>query len=202
MATFALDVGSRTEIPLLIAFADLTRFAAQSLHVSDERLAETIDAYYERVAARIEAAGGKLVKFVGDAALIVFQPEAVDAGIQALLDLKVDAKGGQEIGAPARLRSDGLGMPLDDQDPFRSGRRRSVWRGGRQALRRARQGGQRGGDARFDGRRALGRGISQARPRAAQAIQEAHPDHHVHPHRRPAPLPPSLSARLQNFTSA
>ncbi len=104
MATFALDVGSRTEIPLLIAFADLTRFAAQSLHVSDERLAETIDAYYERVAARIEAAGGKLVKFVGDAALIVFQPEAVDAGIQALLDLKEEVDHGFEaMGWECRL---------------------------------------------------------------------------------------------------
>jgi adenylate cyclase len=88
MATPALDVRSRTEIPLLIAFTDLTRFAFQSTRVGDAALADVMDAHYERVAARIEAAGGTLVKFVGDAALVVFPPDAVDRGVEALLALK------------------------------------------------------------------------------------------------------------------
>src|SRR5207248_2611833 len=79
---------SRAEVPLLLAFVDLTRFAAQSERVGDAELAEVIDAYYEQVAAAIEAAGGRIVKFIGDAALIVFPEEAVDRGVQALLDLK------------------------------------------------------------------------------------------------------------------
>ena len=87
MAT-ALEAPSRAELPLLIAFADLTRFAAQSLRVTDEALAQTMDAHYERVAARVEPAGGRVVKFIGDAALVVFPPEAVDGGVQALLELK------------------------------------------------------------------------------------------------------------------
>jgi adenylate cyclase len=89
----AFDLPTRRELPLLIAFVDLTRFAAQSLRVSDEELADTVDALYQRVAARVAAAGGRVVKFIGDATLAVFPASAVDAGVAALLDLKqeVDA---------------------------------------------------------------------------------------------------------------
>jgi adenylate cyclase len=86
IATF--EIASRAETPLLIVFADLARFAAQSSRVSDEKLAETIDAHYERVAARVEPVGGKVVKFIGDAALIVFTSDAIDEGVRVLLDLK------------------------------------------------------------------------------------------------------------------
>jgi adenylate cyclase len=78
----------RLEVPLLVAFIDLTRFGAQSQRVSDIDLAETLDTYYERVAVAIEAGGGRLVKFVGDGALAVFGEADVDRGVQALLDLK------------------------------------------------------------------------------------------------------------------
>ena len=83
-----LELATRTELPLLIAFADLSRFAAQSSRVSDAELADTMDTFYERVATRATAAGGKVVKFIGDAALLVFVEEAVDAGVQMLLELK------------------------------------------------------------------------------------------------------------------
>ena len=85
-----MDQSARAEVPLLIAFADLTRFAAQSLRVSDLALAATMDEFYQRLTARIEAAGGRVVKFIGDAALIVFPEEAADRGVAALLDLKQD----------------------------------------------------------------------------------------------------------------
>jgi adenylate cyclase len=88
MATPAFDVPARTELPLLIAFADLTRYSFMSTRVGDEALAQTMDAYYERVAARIEAGGGRVVKFIGDAALAVFPPEAADRAVAALLELK------------------------------------------------------------------------------------------------------------------
>ncbi len=88
VASNAFDLPERRELPLLIAFADLTRYAAQSLTVSDAVLADTVDALYHRVAARIEAAGGRVVKFVGDATLVVFAAEDVDAGVAALLELK------------------------------------------------------------------------------------------------------------------
>lgn len=78
----------RTPVTLLIAFVDLNRFSAQSRHVDDVDLAEVIDAYYERVAARVTAGGGRVVKFMGDGALAVFPEGGVDAGVSALLALK------------------------------------------------------------------------------------------------------------------
>ena len=88
--TKPLDLAARIELPLLIVFADLTRFAAQSARVSETELADTMDAFYERVATRTTAAAGKVVKFIGDAALLVFQEESLDAGVRMLLDLKDD----------------------------------------------------------------------------------------------------------------
>jgi|SRR5262245_55978744 len=81
-------VEDRTEVPLLIAFADLTRFFVQSQRVSDLDLADTLDAFYECVAVPVDKAGGRVVKFIGDAALIVFPDDAVDRGVEALLQMK------------------------------------------------------------------------------------------------------------------
>jgi len=47
-----------------------------------------VDAYYERLATGVEAAGGKIVKFIGDGALIVFPEDAVDRGVETLLHAK------------------------------------------------------------------------------------------------------------------
>jgi class 3 adenylate cyclase len=81
-------VEDRSEVPLLIAFADLTRFFVQSQRVSDLDLADTLDAFYECVAVPVDKAGGRVVKFIGDAALIVFSEDAVDRGVEALLQVK------------------------------------------------------------------------------------------------------------------
>ena len=81
-------VEDRSEVPLLIAFADLTRFFVQSQRVSDLDLADTLDAFYECVAVPVEKAGGRVVKFMGDAALIVFPEDAVDRGVEALVQMK------------------------------------------------------------------------------------------------------------------
>jgi adenylate cyclase len=78
----------RPEVPLLVVFVDLTRFAVQSQRVRDSELADTLDAYYERVAVTVEAAGGRVVKYIGDGALVVFGEDTVDRGVQALLELK------------------------------------------------------------------------------------------------------------------
>lgn len=90
---FASKLASRAEVPLLIAFADLTRFAVQSSRLSDSELADTMDAFYEKVAAHVDAAGGMVVKFIGDAALIVFSEEQASRGVESLLALKEDVDG-------------------------------------------------------------------------------------------------------------
>jgi adenylate cyclase len=78
----------RSEISMLVVFVDLTRFGAQSQRVDDVELADTIDAYYEQVGAAVQAAGGRVVKFVGDGVLIVFPEDGVDRGVEMLLALK------------------------------------------------------------------------------------------------------------------
>jgi len=78
----------RSEIPLLVAFVDLARFGAQSQRVDDVELADTLDAFYEEVGAAVQEAGGRVVKYLGDAALIVFEEDHVDRGVETLLALK------------------------------------------------------------------------------------------------------------------
>jgi class 3 adenylate cyclase len=79
---------SHSELSLLIAFADFTRFMAQCQRLSDPVIAYTIDAVYELVGNIVKPAGGRVVKFIGDAALIIFPEDAIDRGVRALLDLK------------------------------------------------------------------------------------------------------------------
>lgn len=80
----------RSEQELLVVFVDLLRFSAQSQKVTDVELADVMDAHYRRVAAAVEGAGGRLVKFVGDGALAVFEPQLADAAIEMFLQLKDD----------------------------------------------------------------------------------------------------------------
>lgn len=101
--TLAPAARDRSETPLLIAFADLTRYAMQSQLVSDDTLAETIDAHYQRVAAHVEP-HGRVVKFIGDAALVVFPEAAADAGVRALLALKEEVdRSFEQIGWLCRM---------------------------------------------------------------------------------------------------
>jgi adenylate cyclase len=89
----ATTTTERAATPLLIVFLDLTLFAAQSHRTGDAELAETINEYYEILTTAADAAGGTIVKFIGDAALAVFPEHAIDAGVQMALDLttSVDA---------------------------------------------------------------------------------------------------------------
>jgi len=82
-----------TQVSLLVAFVDLSRFAAHTEDTDDVAVAAIVDDYYELIDATVRAAGGRVVKFIGDAGLVVFPAEAVDAGVLALFELKqgVDA---------------------------------------------------------------------------------------------------------------
>src|SRR5690242_17714451 len=77
-----LDLSTHTELSLLIVFVDLTRYTAETLRAPDHEVGRVMDAFYERVAARVLAASGKVVKFIGDAALLVFREADVDRGVQ------------------------------------------------------------------------------------------------------------------------
>jgi class 3 adenylate cyclase len=79
---------TRSEISLLVVFADLSRFGVQSQRVGDAEVAESLEAFYEQVGASVALAGGRVVKCLGDAVLLVFDEAHVDRGVETLLALK------------------------------------------------------------------------------------------------------------------
>lgn len=90
----------------LIAFLDFTRFDKQSLVVEDAEIARTLGAHYERVGDSIAAAGGRVIKFIGDATLLVFPEKLADAGVRAILDLiEVEDDLMEEKGWECRLQA-------------------------------------------------------------------------------------------------
>jgi len=95
---------TRQEVQLVVAFVDLTHFEAQAQRVTARDLADTIDDYYERVGIEVAKANGTLVKYIGDAALIVFPPDAVNEAVEMLMTLKAAVdEFMEEVGWQCRL---------------------------------------------------------------------------------------------------
>lgn len=93
MLKLAPSSAARAEQPLFLVFADLTRFMVNARSQPDAALAETLDAYYRFAEEQVAGAGGRLVKFMGDAFLAVWAEEEAGAGAAALPEVKrrVDA---------------------------------------------------------------------------------------------------------------
>jgi len=80
--------GGLQQVQLLIAFWNFSRYTAQADRLDDVDVARVMAEFYELVGSRIAAAGGRVVKFIGDGGLAVFPPARADAGVLGLLDLK------------------------------------------------------------------------------------------------------------------
>ena len=78
----------RAEQPLLIVFADITRFMHNARGTPDAALAELLDAYYRFAGSEVAKAGGQVVKFMGDAFLAVWREADAAAGAAALPEVK------------------------------------------------------------------------------------------------------------------
>jgi class 3 adenylate cyclase len=78
---------------VLVAMCDCTRFMQSAKGRSSAELFADLNALYLQIDDAVQAADGLVVKFMGDAALVVFPEDLADQGIMALLDLKtqVDA---------------------------------------------------------------------------------------------------------------
>ena len=87
-ATIFDGITTPQEIPLLVAFFDLTKFYAFSQSVPVDTLFNLLSDYFEFAGDIIESSGGKVIKFIGDAGLMAYPEDRVDAGVMALLDLK------------------------------------------------------------------------------------------------------------------
>ncbi len=72
----------------LVACSDLTGYAKHAAKKSEEEIFQLLSDYYELVGDVIAPAQGKVIKFMGDAALILFPEEHSDIGVQALLQLQ------------------------------------------------------------------------------------------------------------------
>ncbi len=81
------------EKEILISFSDLTGYNKLSQALEDKETFALLSGYYGIVSNEVEKAGGILVKFIGDAAMIAFPAEKTDEGIKTLraLKQKVDA---------------------------------------------------------------------------------------------------------------
>ncbi len=88
-AALPRDCEQRT---LGVAFFDLSRMAEWTSPAEDERVAVFLQEFYALAAARVEVAGGKIVKFMGDAGLVMFPEEAAEQVVFALADLAQSAR--------------------------------------------------------------------------------------------------------------
>ncbi len=77
-----------TEVPLLLAAANFSGYTVQTAGLSNQDVARVMAGYYELAGAMIRAAGGRVVKFIGDGLLAVFPADGVDRGVEGLLGLK------------------------------------------------------------------------------------------------------------------
>ena len=75
-------------VDLLVSFFDLTMFARYVRNRTAQDVFELLSDYYELVGDIIEGGNGKVVKFIGDAGLVVFSEDAVNEGVLALRKLK------------------------------------------------------------------------------------------------------------------
>lgn len=85
---FSRALDSPIQANALVAMCDCSRFVQSAKGRSSAELFADLNDFYLLVDDAIQAAGGLVVKFMGDAALVVFPEELADRGIMALLDLK------------------------------------------------------------------------------------------------------------------
>jgi adenylate cyclase len=78
----------RARRDLIIVFVDLSLFTRESSSRDDEATAALLDAYYERIANGTTRAGGTVVKFIGDGALLVFPVDRADDAMAGLFRLR------------------------------------------------------------------------------------------------------------------
>jgi adenylate cyclase len=83
-----LDRVGRAERDVVVGFLDLSFFTRDAAREGDARAAEIVSEYYARVGGRVRAAGGTVVKYIGDGVLLVFGGDRADDAAGAVLALR------------------------------------------------------------------------------------------------------------------
>ena len=86
--TFTRAASEGFDTNVLVALCDWTLYAAYARSHSSADVFAALDEFYVLSERIVEASGGLVLKFMGDAALIVFPQDLADDGITTLLGLK------------------------------------------------------------------------------------------------------------------
>jgi adenylate cyclase len=77
---------------LVLLVVDLTNYTVLSRSRPDAAMAAFLDQFYALAEDAISGQGGRIVKFMGDAVLATFPPDAAPAALAATLDLRTRAE--------------------------------------------------------------------------------------------------------------
>jgi class 3 adenylate cyclase len=89
---------------LVVLVADLEGYAKAFKTRSDAEMASFLDDYYSVAEDVIPAAGGRVMKFIGDAILAVFPVAEAARAVSAAVTMRREVERlGQEVGMPVRL---------------------------------------------------------------------------------------------------
>lgn len=84
---------SPTEVRALVVFLDIVGFLRLTRQMDNRELFGVMAEFADRVTEHVERADGLVVKFIGDAALLLFGEDEVEKGVAAVMDLKTDVEG-------------------------------------------------------------------------------------------------------------
>ncbi len=107
----AIRRGSGETFRTVIWFCDLKGFTSLSEKLPSQVLIDTLNAYFDATTSAIEAHGGEILKFIGDAVLAIFQPgdgteqaaarSALSAAREAIAGINAANSARAEAGQPA-----------------------------------------------------------------------------------------------------
>lgn len=93
----------------ILMMVDLSPFSKLARHLSAPEIARFLDRYYRLVVERVEAAGGVVEKYIGDAVIAVFGEPFVDAKPFAIAPSVIDAAQALIIALGEQLEGEAVG---------------------------------------------------------------------------------------------
>ena len=85
-------IESPTECRGIIALVDIAGFARTAQTMSDSEVFDMLNEFYELVGDAVAGAGGRVVKFMGDAALVILPEDKPGQRVESLRSLKAKAE--------------------------------------------------------------------------------------------------------------
>jgi len=88
---------------LVLGAFDLKGFVAATRGLDDARIADALDVLYRAISDAAMGSGGRVVKYIGDGALVVWPPDRADDALRALIGLR---EGAMALLEPFGIRGD------------------------------------------------------------------------------------------------